>query len=333
MCTYDTIIRRKAYRSGYVEALESRIVQLSRLVLKGLGDSLPSIPKILLEEDFGQTLLQLSASSSHHEDEHFLSMDLRSPSMRSLSPIDGNSQPLGPSNAYHDRSASGENTLPGSSSHRIPPSSLPWNHEPTQLYSTQKRVRVEADESAVPKNAATLRLELRDEQLCAVNVEIVEYFFETLHNVLPLFHHQTFLQQLVPENQHSSLLLMSMYSLALHAALAYGDLKHMNLTQESVDTICSTAIRLVPRYLDEPTLSTVQACMILSYLCYAKDNLALSWLLHGIAMRFAIRLGLNKDVSMESNLSRPFVELEIRRRAWWMAFNLVSRQQKAFDVG
>jgi hypothetical protein len=146
---------------------------------------------------------------------------------------------------------------------------------------------------------------------------LIHYFFDRLYPMLPIFHRRLFDSQLAP-NTHSPLLLVSMYAFTSHMAWSAGELRD-RLTSDTVNSYISDAFRMIPEYVETPTVSTVQALLLLTCACMCKDNVAMAWLFLGMAKHFALRLGLHLDngSSPDSN----WVDEEIGRRTWWTCFS------------
>lgn len=85
------------------------------------------------------------------------------------------------------------------------------------------------------------------------------------------------------------------------------------------DEYAAKARQLLSLEFDRPTISNVQALVILGLHEFGSSRGARAWMYAGIAIRMAISLGLN--VEDEQRLStQPWIETEIRRRVFWSTF-------------
>ena len=85
------------------------------------------------------------------------------------------------------------------------------------------------------------------------------------------------------------------------------------------DEYAAKARQLLSLEFDRPTLSNVQALVILGLHEFGSSRGARAWMYAGIAIRMAISLGLN--VEDEGRLAnQSWIECEIRRRVFWATF-------------
>lgn len=85
------------------------------------------------------------------------------------------------------------------------------------------------------------------------------------------------------------------------------------------DEYAAKARQLLSLDFDRPTLSNVQALLILGLHEFGSSRGQRAWMYAGIAIRMAISLGLN--VEDEQKLAtQPWIECEIRRRVFWATF-------------
>jgi Fungal specific transcription factor domain len=85
------------------------------------------------------------------------------------------------------------------------------------------------------------------------------------------------------------------------------------------DEYAAKARQLLSLEFDRPTLSNVQALVILGLHEFGSSRGSRAWIYAGIAIRMAIGLGLN--VEDETRLaSQTWIESEIRRRVFWATF-------------
>jgi Fungal specific transcription factor domain len=85
------------------------------------------------------------------------------------------------------------------------------------------------------------------------------------------------------------------------------------------DEYAAKSRQLLSLEFDRPTLSNVQAFLILGLHEFGSSRGARAWMYAGIAIRMAISLGLN--VEDESKLStQSWTDCEVRRRVFWAAF-------------
>lgn len=85
------------------------------------------------------------------------------------------------------------------------------------------------------------------------------------------------------------------------------------------DEYAARARQLLAYEFDRPTLSNIQAFLILALHEFGSSRGRRAWMYSGIAIRMAINLALN--VEDEQGLTnRPWIESEIRRRVFWSSF-------------
>jgi hypothetical protein len=85
------------------------------------------------------------------------------------------------------------------------------------------------------------------------------------------------------------------------------------------DEYAAKARQLLSLEFDRPTLSNVQALVILGLHEFGSSRGARAWMYAGIAIRLALSLGLN--VEDETKLAHQnWAECEIRRRVFWATF-------------
>jgi hypothetical protein len=85
------------------------------------------------------------------------------------------------------------------------------------------------------------------------------------------------------------------------------------------DEYAAKARQLLSLEFDRPTLSNVQALVILGLHEFGSSRGARAWMYAGIAIRMAISLGLN--VEDEGRLAnQSWIECEVRRRVFWATF-------------
>ena len=85
------------------------------------------------------------------------------------------------------------------------------------------------------------------------------------------------------------------------------------------DEYAAKARQLLSLEFDRPTLSNVQALVVLGLHEFGSSRGARAWMYAGIAIRMAISLGLN--VEDEARLAnQSWIECEVRRRVFWATF-------------
>ena len=85
------------------------------------------------------------------------------------------------------------------------------------------------------------------------------------------------------------------------------------------DEYAAKARQLLSLEFDRPTLSNVQALVVLGLHEFGSSRGARAWMYAGIAIRMAISLGLN--VEDEGRLAnQSWIECEVRRRVFWATF-------------
>ncbi|KAJ4292828.1 hypothetical protein N0V90_009491 [Kalmusia sp. IMI 367209] len=113
------------------------------------------------------------------------------------------------------------------------------------------------------------------------------------------------------------------YSDLLFCAIcATGAIASEDALQRSLSSIfANQAQTLLYSSLDKPTLTTLQALILLGYLEIGHGRLSKGWLFCGMAFRLAHEMGLHLDPVNWQGVSDSQIEMEIRRRVYWAAFD------------
>ena len=93
------------------------------------------------------------------------------------------------------------------------------------------------------------------------------------------------------------------------------------------DEYAANARKLLSLEFDRPTLSNVQAFVILALHEFGSSRSARAWMFAGIAIRMAIALGLNVEDEAKWS-TQSWTECELRRRVFWATFIMGSNSVK-----
>ncbi|KAL1918549.1 uncharacterized protein VTP21DRAFT_3209 [Calcarisporiella thermophila] len=150
--------------------------------------------------------------------------------------------------------------------------------------------------------------------------ELVTHFFKYMWPTLPILHRPTFMEEL-RTNRIPPMLLFSV--LAISARFSKRPELQSHSQYLAGELFALRARDLISRAWDRPTLSAVQAMLII-----VVDDLGCakgfrSWLWLGMAIRMVQELGMNREqwhvdepISYKSN----WIEKETRRRCFWACF-------------
>lgn len=167
-------------------------------------------------------------------------------------------------------------------------------------------------------------------------IHLVHLFFDKIQPWMPIFHRPRFLkfcgQCLQPGEedvlQHldveERLLFLGIF--AMSARFSNSQLLASKRAPERGDEFAREARRIydVARDIVEPTMRYLHGCILLAFYYYTSGLSAHGWVIVGVCTRLAYVLRLHEvDADPESDLQDP-IELESRRRAWWLIWELDS---------
>ncbi|CDS06653.1 hypothetical protein LRAMOSA09180 [Lichtheimia ramosa] len=153
---------------------------------------------------------------------------------------------------------------------------------------------------------------------------LVKVFFSCITNYVGIFNPES-LQRDIRERRCSDFLILSI----LAVAARYSD--RSDICEEppwhSGEKYACKARSILFQSIDIPSLSNVQALILLTMHEYSCARGPRSWMYSGMAVRMALELGLNKDVDFKDNGKRTmsvdrWIEIEVQRRVFWAVFTL-----------
>ncbi|OAL46678.1 hypothetical protein IQ07DRAFT_573374 [Pyrenochaeta sp. DS3sAY3a] len=106
------------------------------------------------------------------------------------------------------------------------------------------------------------------------------------------------------------------YAICATGAIASEDPLRRSLSA----TFANQAQSLLYSSLDRPTLTTLQALILLGYLEIGQGRSSKGWLFCGMAFRLAHEMGLHLDPNNWQGANDSQIDMEIRRRVYWAAF-------------
>ena len=135
----------------------------------------------------------------------------------------------------------------------------------------------------------------------------------------------SFLERLVPTNQHPPLLLNAIYSMSARFSndpLFYTDPRRPYAAGEP---FFNRAKKLLQNALDEPAVATVQSLLLMALGAAGSGKGSLGWLYTGMAIRMAQEMKMNIDYEDLPMVDKPlgWIDSETRRRIWWSCFTMV----------
>ncbi|KAJ3300736.1 hypothetical protein HK104_006034 [Borealophlyctis nickersoniae] len=136
---------------------------------------------------------------------------------------------------------------------------------------------------------------------------VLNLYFTHSSAFIPLnfLHRETFMRGV---NDESPMLLLAIYSVV-------GRLSDDPQVQASVPVFFAKSRKLVAVNLEYPTMSGLQALLMLTYASSQQNRLSNAWNLLGMSIRMAQYLQLDHDPDELGSLT--WVEKETRRRVWW----------------
>ncbi|KAJ3091795.1 hypothetical protein HK102_013386 [Quaeritorhiza haematococci] len=156
--------------------------------------------------------------------------------------------------------------------------------------------------------------------------ELIELYFDYIYPIMPMTHRKTFLANL-PNT--SPLLLNAMFALAARYCTnpAIITPANGNALFSAGDPFYIRARELVDHFMDVPSLSTVEALLLLATYAAGSGRGSAAWMYSGMAIRMAQELKLNVEPEFDesfatANHNPTWLEKEIRRRLWWNCFVL-----------
>ena len=152
--------------------------------------------------------------------------------------------------------------------------------------------------------------------------EIIEHlsecYFSHVYNSYAFLHKPSFMLE-IRSRTAAPALVLAICAIAARFS-QHPSLKTQHQSQAG-DHFAARSRELIAAEFDKPTLSNVQTCLILALHEFGSGRGARAWMYGGIAMRMAVSLGLNVEVSAtDSDQEFSFIEQEVRRRTFWSCF-------------
>ncbi|KAI7883515.1 hypothetical protein K492DRAFT_143805 [Lichtheimia hyalospora FSU 10163] len=153
---------------------------------------------------------------------------------------------------------------------------------------------------------------------------LVRVFFKCITNYVGIFNKESLLRD-IRERRCSDFLILSI----LAVAARYSD--RSDICEEppwhSGEKYACKARSILFSSIDIPSLSNVQALILLTMHEYSCARGPRSWMYSGMAVRMALELGLNKDIDLKDNGKTTmsvdrWIEIEVQRRVFWAVFTL-----------
>ncbi|KAI8830357.1 fungal-specific transcription factor domain-containing protein [Chytridium lagenaria] len=160
--------------------------------------------------------------------------------------------------------------------------------------------------------------------------ELIELWFSCHYHVdpLPMFHRLTFIRSLSGPNPPSDLLLHAMYATAAHYSSHPSILQRVPSSPKSGELDSSDpyvagepfygkARSLVMKYIETPSLSTVQALVLISHFSVVTGRMSAGWQY----LSMAIDMAYSMDLHVDPETTHPHlsvVEKDVRRRTFWV---------------
>ncbi|KAF8942006.1 hypothetical protein BGZ47_006973, partial [Haplosporangium gracile] len=291
-CTYLPSMKKRGPRQGYIELLEKRLDKMEQLLQHGSSAVDPELldSKSLLSSHLRPgTRRSSSPSVDEAEREPRKQPD---PEARYFGTTSGYTK----QHTEYDKQNDPSNGL-------VRPK---YSSESTLLHKERPKKSLYGIKDEVP------RKEILD--------HLIELFFDSIYFQLPIIHPGTFMKQ-YKEGKVSPNLLNAMCAAVARfsnhpdvvttPAFLAGEPFATNIRAVLVDSI------------DVPTVSNVQALLLLSMYEYGAARGPRAWMFGGMAVRQAQELGLNReDSSPVFYLKGDWVMRETRRRTFWACFML-----------
>ncbi|KAI8930286.1 fungal-specific transcription factor domain-containing protein [Entophlyctis helioformis] len=139
-----------------------------------------------------------------------------------------------------------------------------------------------------------------------IRYDLIDRFFGYIHPCIPILNRFQFLRGIQNE---PPMLLNAMYALAMTQPIDFE-----KNTFNRGDVYFERARRHVEDNMDQPSYSVVVAFILMSFYSSGAGNAPKALLYFGIAVKMAQVIGLH----METDLTKPMQELELRRRIWFI---------------
>ncbi|CDH56248.1 zinc finger transcription factor 1 [Lichtheimia corymbifera JMRC:FSU:9682] len=153
---------------------------------------------------------------------------------------------------------------------------------------------------------------------------LVKVFFNCITNYVGIFNEESLLRD-IRERRCSDFLILSI----LAVAARYSDRSDIceDPPWHSGEKYACKARSILFSSIDIPSLSNVQALILLTMHEYSCARGPRSWMYSGMAVRMALELGLNKDIDLKEDGKRTmsvdrWIEIEVQRRVFWAVFTL-----------
>ncbi|KAF9126018.1 hypothetical protein BGW39_006981 [Mortierella sp. 14UC] len=290
-CTYLPSMKKRGPRQGYIELLEKRLDKMEQLLQHGPAAVDPEL------------LDSKSILSSH----------LRPGARRTTSPpadeVEGEPKKRPDPEARYFGTTSGYTTQHS----EYDKQNDPGNGVVGPKYSSQSTFPKERPK----KSLYGIKDEVPRKEILD---HLIELFFDSIYFQLPIIHPGTFMKQYKEGKVSPNLLNAMCASVARFSnhpdvvttpAFLAGEPFATNIRAVLVDSI------------DVPTVSNVQALLLLSMYEYGAARGPRAWMFGGMAVRQAQELGLNReDSSPVFYLKGDWVMRETRRRTFWACFIL-----------
>jgi len=149
---------------------------------------------------------------------------------------------------------------------------------------------------------------------------LLAVYFQHIHPVLPMLHHQTLSDQIRRQELPPSHLLFAILGLASR----FSENNTFRVPQPGYDRPPCTlfyekAKHLFKEEYDNSQIGTVQALLLMAVQQMGFCESQRAWLYVGMAIRMAQDLGLNKDLP-EHEQVRNRLSSELRKRTWWSCY-------------
>ncbi|ORX46229.1 hypothetical protein BCR36DRAFT_332244 [Piromyces finnis] len=155
--------------------------------------------------------------------------------------------------------------------------------------------------------------DIPEEMETEVIFPLIEIFFKSVNSHMPVIHELTFYDKIKPINRVSSLLLNTMYLVSTR----YID----NPEDYCSETELLKKVKyLLEQKLNEPSMETLQALIILSVHFSGMSIGSSEWIYSGMAHRMAQFLKYNFEISSEDEKDIGPFEKEYRKRLWWICY-------------
>ncbi|KAI9258795.1 fungal-specific transcription factor domain-containing protein [Phascolomyces articulosus] len=307
-CTYNPNVKKRGPRQGYIEMLEKRLDKMEKMLSRASEGSQSNT-----NNNNEEPMVGTSSSSNNNTNGN---------TNATGSVREGNDSDL-----QHGRSAS----LASSSSYASPTQTTnPATAQ--QQQQQQQQVAAASAAAAVAAACANTAVNLdtciygKSSQLPCMDIilHLVELYFENIYFYTPIFHRETLMRD-IREQRCSEFLILCI--LAASARFSERPDVREDPPWHSGEKYASKARELLLNAIDTPSLSNVQALILLTLHEYGCARGPRSWMYSGMAIRMAMELGLNKEPDLEENSGKSmstdrWTEQELQRRVFWAVFSL-----------